>query len=434
MKALKSKFGAALKHDFPFFEENPETAFLDSAASSLTPGAVIYAISDYYQKYSVNIHRGVYEASVKATEVYESTRDVVKAFVDAGTEDVVTYTSGVTQAMNAIAFSLEFTDNEFASLDKYHAWKGGFKKGDVIIISESEHHSNIVPWQIIAEKNNLEIIYIPIVKETGVLDLEKFEKIKADLAERTVKIISLSQASNVSGVLHDLTPFVSYAREKGAFFVIDGAQSVCHGKTSFQAIDADFLCFSAHKLMGPTGIGALIIKGEVAKKMRPFMGGGDMILSVEKEKTLFANMPMRLEAGTPNIGGVFGFKAAIEYVQNLGLEAIEQWERKLTIHALTELEKLGIHHYGPSLSDISVGKIKKVGVVSFGIPGIHPHDIGTILDQHKVAIRAGHHCCQILMKAWQVAATSRASFYAYTDKEDIDQLITALSEAKKLFK
>ena len=424
--------GQPIRHEFPFFKENPTTIFLDSAASSLKPTPVIEAIKKYYDCYSVNIHRGVYKASMEASEIYESTRTKVANFIGSKNGNEIVYTRNATEGFNLLSYTLPYSYS-LSKIPYLTAWKEPFQKGDVILISESEHHANIVPWQILAERFALEIVYIPIIKSTGELCLERFEHIKKTLTNRTLKIVSLSWVSNVTGIIHDLKPFSTYAREKGSLFIVDGAQGVCCLPTNVQELDADFFIFSGHKMLAPTGIGVLWGKYELLNLLSPFMGGGDMILNVTKEKTIYAQAPHRFEAGTPHIAGVFGLSAAIDYLQNIGMQNIYNYEKPIIEYAIEQLEKNGHTIFGPNLQQLQSKKIRKTGAISFGVNGIHPHDIGTILDKDNIAIRVGHHCCQILMNTWEVAATCRASIYLYNTKEDIDALILSLAKAKSIF-
>ncbi|MDH4263712.1 MAG: SufS family cysteine desulfurase [Spirochaetia bacterium] len=418
-----------VKSDFPFFTNNPDTIYLDSGATSLKPQIVIDAIVKYYEVYSANIHRGVYKASMDATEIYESTRSVIKNFVGADDDYEVIYLRNTTEAMNLLAFTLNKTKNQLAK--NYQAWQNGFEKGDVILITESEHHSNIVPWQMIADEKGLEIVFVPIL-QNGELSQNAFAEIKEKLKNRCVKVVSLSQVSNVTGIIHNLEPFRTFAREKGAVFIVDGAQAVCHHKINLNEIDADAFAFSGHKMLGPTGTGVLLAKKGLLDNLPPFLGGGDMILDVTKTATTYNKIPHKFEAGTPDIAGVFGLRAAIEYLDRIGMDNILNWEKELLKYGMKKLDEIGVHVFGPSLSDLD--RVEKAGVLSFNIPGIHPHDVGTILDEHNVCIRAGHHCCQLLMQAWNTSATNRASFYLYNDFSDIDKLVDSIGYVKKIFK
>jgi cysteine desulfurase/selenocysteine lyase len=418
-----------VKSDFPFFHHNPDTVYLDSAATSLKPEQVINAITKYYREYSANIHRGVYKASMEATQVYENTREVIKKFIGAGKNFEVVYIRNTTEGMNLLSHTLmDFRGNLGSS---YTNWENGFERGDVILITESEHHSNIVPWQMVCEKTGAELVFIP-VNHNGQLNEEAFSDIKRQLSGKTVKIVSLSQVSNVTGIVHDIEPFKKYARDKGAVFIIDGAQAICHHTINLESLDADAFIFSAHKMLGPTGTGVLVARKEILDKIPPFLGGGDMILDVTKEHTIYNTVPHKFEAGTPDIAGVFGLNAAIEYLQSVGMENILAWEKTLLKYAFEKLEPLGLEIYGPESSELD--HIEKVGVFSFNIPGVHPHDVGSIMDENNVCIRAGHHCCQLLMQAWKTPATNRASFYLYNDFSDIDKLADAIGHVRQIFK
>ncbi len=420
-----------IRKDFPFFKSNPKTTFLDSAASSLTPKPVIEAVQRYYEKYSVNIHRGVYKASMEASQIYEEGREKIKIFLNSCDDGIVVYVRNTTEGLNLITQCL----SQVSSLNNssYFAWSRGFSSGDIILLSESEHHANIVPWQIIANRHSLKIEYLPINLDNGTINLEVFEDFKKKLKNKCVKIVSLAQASNVTGIMHDLTPFQKYAREKGALFIVDGAQSVCHSRIDLKELDPDFFVFSGHKMLGPTGIGILWGKAELMKKLPPYMGGGDMILSVSKEKIVYNTPPHKFEAGTPDIAGVFGLQAAIDYINSFDRQELEKKENYLIMYAMKKMKEAGLIIYGPKLEEIEKGHIKKIGVISFGISSVHPHDVGSILDQENIAIRVGHHCCQILMEAWKAPATCRASIHLYNDVQDIDHLMVGITEVKKIF-
>ncbi|MDH5720992.1 MAG: SufS family cysteine desulfurase [Spirochaetia bacterium] len=424
--------GKNIRKDFPFFQNNPNTVYLDTAATSLVPKDVIENIVLYYEKYGANVHRGVYKASAEASEIYENTRKKVRDFVSAPSDVEVIFTKNTTESLNLLAHSLSSAKSELNEF--FSGWNDGLKKDDVILLSESEHHSNIVPWQIVSEKTGASLEYIPVIKESGALDLAAFENMKNRLEGRPVKIISLAHVSNVTGIVYDLTAFSQFAKEKGAIFITDGAQSVCHQKLNFTELGCDFFAFSAHKMAGPKGIGVLLGKKEILKQMPPFCGGGDMILEVEKAGSTYNEPPYKFEAGTPNVGGVFGLSSAIDYLNKIGMNNIAAWENKLTLYAMKKLSAINVQFFGPSAADIASEKFKKVGVVSFGLEGIHPHDVGTMADEYDVCIRVGHHCCQLLMKAWKVSATCRASFYLYNDFEDIDRLTDALEKTRQFFR
>ncbi len=419
------------KADFPFFEKNPGVVYLDSAATSLTPRPVIDAIVKYYEESSSNIHRGVYKASQKATDVYENTRSDILRFAGAPRDFTAVFVRNTTEGINLLANSLGKVNGELK--EHFPAWQNGFSKGDVILLSDSEHHSNIVPWQILAREKGFEIVYLP-VKEDGSLDMEAFQSLRPQLDRKTVKAISLSKVSNVTGIIHDLEPFREYAKKRGAVFIIDGAQAICHSQINIEEMGCDFFVFSAHKMLGPTGVGALLGSTELFRALPPFLGGGDMILEVHKDITTYNEPPHKFEAGTPDVGGVYGFQAAISYLEQTGQQKIHEFEKELLTYTMKKMADENIRVHGPSLADIEAGLVDKVGVVSFEMEGIHPHDVGTILDEHNVCIRVGHHCCQLLMERWQVSATCRASFYMYNDYEDIDRLMEALQVTRKIFK
>ena len=421
--------GKSVQHDFPFFELNPGITYLDSTATSLKPSVVIEAITDYYSRYSVNIHRGVYALSVEATEKFEAVRKAVLNFLQAPNEIEAIFTKGTTESINLLAVSLERVKKELAPF--FSNWQSGLEKDDVILISESEHHSNLVPWQMLAERTGAKVVYIP-VRADGSLQTEFISQ--NEFSHHKLKIVALSATSNVSGVVHDLNPFRELARKNGAIFMIDAAQAICHAETSWAEFSADFIAFSAHKMLGPTGLGILAGNRDVLSVMPPFHGGGDMIALVKKEGTTYNHPPHRFEAGTPPIAEAIGFGAALQYLNKIGMKNVEQWEHDLTAYALAQLEENGWHNYGPSSDDVISGRVRKAGAISFGIEGVHPHDIGTILDETGVAIRAGHHCCQLLMQSWGVPATARASLYIYNDRDDIDRLIDGLRMVKKIFK
>lgn len=419
-----------IRQHFPFFKHNPDIVYLDSAATALKPKMVLDALQEYYEKMSVNIHRGVYSLSAEATEIYESTRTIVQKFIQAPSTWEIIFTRGTTTSLNLLAYSFLKVKDELKPF--FHAWQEGLGKGDVIVLSESEHHSNIVPWQFLSELTGAKIFYLPVHKN-GTLDLSPLAS-SGDLFSDKIKIISLSAMSNVSGVIHDLAEIRDFARKKGAVFIVDAAQAVCHTNFSCSQIGADFIAFSGHKLGGPTGVGVLAGQKDILRVLPPFEGGGDMILRVNKEKTTYNEPPHRFEAGTPPIGEVFGLRKAIEFMQIPFVKEKLAQEKELTIYCMEVIEKVGGTLYGPSIEEVLREKVKKTGVVAFGINGIHPNDIGTLLDEQKICIRTGHHCCQLLMDAWGLSSTARASLFLYNRKEDIDYLGEALQNIKKIFK
>lgn len=429
MSSLPS-LGKSIRADFPFYQKNSQVTFLDSAASSLTPQKVIDAIEDYYANYSVNIHRGMYQASLHASQIYEETRQAVNTFIN-GQEGQTVFTRNTTESLNLLSYSLEHIGFAYGS-ENYKAWQTPLQKDDVILLSESEHHANIVPWHLLRQRKGVVLEYIPI-KQNGSLDLDAFENLKNKLENKTLKIVSLAAVSNVSGVIHNLTPFQKYARQKGALFIIDAAQSICHLPTDVKKIDADFIAFSGHKMLAATGIGVLWGKKELMQKLPPFLGGGGMIEKVTKEDITYDKTPFRLEAGTPHIAGVFSLRAAIRYLQEIGLSNIEKHEYELILKIIQKGEAMGLRHFGPSWQEIKEGKVSKVGVYSFAMPDVHHNDLASVLDEEQVAIRVGHHCCQLFMQAMEVSGTARASLYVYNDEDDIMTFFRALTDAQDLF-
>lgn len=400
-----------LKTDFPILQttmNGKPLVFLDSAASSQKPFQVIDALDKYYKDQNANIHRGVYLLSQKATELYERSRIKVAEFIGAKCAKVVIFTRNTTESINLVA----------------QTWgRQNIGRGDVIVLSELEHHSNLVPWQMLAEEKGAVLKFIPVLPDTT-LDLSTLDS----LIDYRTKLVAISQMSNVTGTIHDTKTIIQKAHSVGALFLLDGAQGACHLKTNVQELDVDFYVFSAHKMLGPTGVGVLYGKEEILERMPPWMGGGDMISDVSLERSTYADLPARLEAGTPNISGVIAFKEAIEYLEKVGLDSIHEHEVALTEYALDRFHKLnGITLYGPN--DLE----KRGGVISFNLDGVHAHDVGSILDEAGIAIRVGHHCAQPFMKKMKIAGTCRASFYLYNTKEDVDRLIEGIHQVKEIF-
>lgn len=401
-----------IKEDFPILQtkmNGKPLVFLDSAASSQKPNKVIEAFSDFYRCRNANIHRGAYRLSYEATDLYELTRNKVREFLNAKYPEEIIFTRNTTESINLIAYS--------------YAMKF-LKEGDEILVSELEHHSNLVPWMIVAQKKNIKLKHIPLTE-----DLQfDYEKIPSVLTEKT-KIISVAHMSNAIGTIHNLKKISEYAKQIGAIFVVDGAQGASHLKVDVQEINCDFYALSAHKMLGPTGVGVLYGKKELLEKMDPFLGGGDMILTVWKDGFKPASLPNKFEAGTPNIAGVVAFAIAIDYLESIGLENIHQHEVDLLRYAIPRLKELPyIKLFGTE--DLE----KRGGVISFLIDGVHPHDIGTVLDTEGIAIRAGHHCCEPLMKKLEIPGTARASFYLYNGIEDVDSLIKGIEKVIEIFK
>ena len=403
-----------IRKDFPILTRKingKPFIYLDNAATTQKPLSVINKISDYYSFYNSNIHRAVYDIAEESTDAYELTREKVCKFINAGSTDEIIFTRNATEAINLIAYS----------------WgRKNIKKGDVIILSEQEHHSNIVPWQILAKEKNAEIIFLKI-NETGNLDLNELDFYLKN--NNNIKLISLCHMSNALGNIIPIDQIINMVHGYDIPILVDGAQSVPHIKTDVTSLDCDFLAFSAHKMLGPTGVGILYTKKNILEEMDPFICGGDMIKEVHKENTYFNDLPYRFEAGTPNIADVIGFSAALDYLNEIGMESIRSHEIDLTRYALKRMSELKqIKLYG----DTNIRN--RGGIISFNLGDIHPHDLATILNNHGIAIRSGHHCAQVLMEKLDVSATSRASFYVYNTKEEINIFINALGEAIKLFK
>jgi cysteine desulfurase/selenocysteine lyase len=403
-----------IRQDFPILKRKvmggKQLVYLDNAATTQKPLAVINAINDYYTNYNSNIHRAVHQLAEEATKAYEETREKIAKFINARHTDEIIFTRNTTEAINLVSYS----------------WgRANVKRGDKIVISEIEHHSNIVPWQILTQEKGAKLEYVG-VDDAGYLKMAEFEKY---LASKKVKLVSMSQMSNVLGTITPIEKMIKMSHEHGIPVLVDGAQSVPHMPVDVQKMDCDFMAFSAHKMLGPTGVGVLYVKREVLEKMPPFMGGGDMIKEVHKYETRYNDLPYKFEGGTPNIADVIGFSAAIDYLSNLGMDRVREHEIEITKYALDKITGVkGVTLYGPPSAQ------DRGGVVSFNIGDIHPHDLATIMNEHGVAIRSGHHCAQVLMERLDVSATSRASFYIYNTKEEVDTFIGALQEARRLFK
>ena len=401
-----------LRNDFPILKKKingKQLVYLDNASTTQKPYTVIKSITDFYSKYNSNIHRAVYQLAEEATTLYEQSREKIANFINVRPEEIV-FTRNTTESINLIA----------------HSWaRTNLKKDDGIAISELEHHSNIVPWQILSQEIGTRLEYVGI-DENGFLDLEHLIEL---ISSKKVKLVSLSHMSNVLGTIVPIERIIKIAHENDIPVMVDAAQSVPHMPVNVKNMDCDFLVFSAHKMLGPTGVGVLYAKKEVLEKMRPFMGGGDMIKEVFKFHTNYNEVPYKFEAGTPNIADVVGFGAAIDYLKKIGMENIRKHEIDLTEYALDSI--LSINHltvYGPRDPNY------RGGVISFNIADIHPHDLATIMNDHGIAIRSGHHCAQVLMQRLDVPATSRASFYIYNTKEEIDKFVNAIKEAGRIFK
>ncbi len=402
-----------LRQDFPILSRQihgQPLVYLDNAATTQKPRQVIEALKRYYETTNANIHRGVHTLSEEATDQYEAVREKVARFINAPDQDPaqILFTRNATEAINLVA----------------RAWGGAnLKQGDEILLTVMEHHSNLIPWYLIAKEKGAKTVFVDI-DDNGFLKMDEF---KEKLNGRT-KIVAVTQASNVLGTINSIAEIGKLARAAGAIFVVDGAQSVPHLPVDVQEIGADFLAFSAHKMLGPTGVGVLYGRKELLEAMPPFLGGGEMISKVTLGEAEWNDVPWRYEAGTPNIADVIAFGAAIDYLQSIGMEAIQKHEQELVNYALRALSTLEeIIIYGLAKPE------QRTGVVSFNLGAIHPHDVSQILDSRGVAIRAGHHCAQPLMRRLDVTATARASFYLYNTSQEIDLLVEALKEAGKFF-
>jgi cysteine desulfurase/selenocysteine lyase len=401
----------ALRADFPIFEQEfhgKPLAFLDSAASSQKPRQMLEAMNAFYETSYANVHRGVYELAERATAGLEGAREKVRALLNAPDVREIIFVRNATEAINLVAY----------------AWgMSNLGPGDLVVVTELEHHSNFVPWQYIAGKTGARVVMIPLSDE-GELDLSSLDALKA---QGTIKVVATNQVSNSLGTINPIEKLIAWAHEQGAIFVCDAAQSAPHMAVDVQALGADFVAISAHKMCGPSGVGALWGRTELLQAMDPFLTGGHMISSVRLEKTTWGELPHKFEAGTAPMAEAVGFGAAIDYLNAIGFDAIEAHEHELAAYALGRLSEIeGITLYGPPAD-------RRAGIVSFNLADIHPHDVAQILDMQGVAIRAGHHCCQPLMHKLGVAATNRASFYVYTVPEEIDQLVDGLHTVRKVF-
>ncbi len=404
-----------IKQDFPILKRKlrngKKLIYLDNAATTQKPKQVIDAICKYYSEYNSNIHRAVYQIAEEATEEYEKTRLNIQRFINARHSEEIIFTRNTTESINLIAY----------------AWgKNNIKKGDKIILTEFEHHSNIVPWQMLSNEKGAKINYTD-TNDNGYLNLETFSKFLKD--EEDTKLVSLSHMSNVLGTINPAREIIKIAHEKKVPVLIDGAQSVPHMHTDVQDLDCDFLAFSAHKMLGPTGVGILYVKKEILEQMPPFITGGDMIREVHKDNTVFNDLPYRFEGGTPNIADVIGFNVAIDYLKRIGMKNVRDHETELIKYLYNSIKDIkGIKIYGPERV------MDRGGLVTFNLEGIHPHDCATILDDFGIAIRSGHHCAQVLMEKLDIIASSRASIYIYNTKEEIDIFVDALNHVRRIFK
>ena len=398
-----------VKEEFPILSKkvnNKSLIYLDNASTTQKPISVIETIQNYYESTNSNIHRGVHHLSQKATEEYEKSRETIQHFIGANSSKEIIFVRGATEAVNLVA-------NSYV--------KPLLSEGDNIIISQMEHHANIVPWQIIAKKKKAKIRVIPI-NNAGELIIDEIDK----LIDEKTKFVSLNHVSNSLGTINPIRKLIQKAHKNGIRIMIDGAQAVQHMKVNVSELDVDFYCFSGHKMYGPTGIGILYGKKEILDEMEPYQGGGDMIKSVTFEKTIYNDVPHIFEAGTPNIAGAIGLGKAVEFIENITVEEIEKHELNLLNYATDKINKIkGVQIVGNSKD--------KASVISFVMEGIHPHDIGTIMDNLGIAIRAGHHCTQPIMDFYKIPATARASFAIYNTKDDVDKLIDGIQKTKEVF-
>jgi cysteine desulfurase/selenocysteine lyase len=401
-----------IRVDFPILHQAPRgghpLTFLDSAASSQKPQAVIDALSGYYSTTNANIHRGVYDLSERATNAYEAVRKQTAAFINATSQREIVFVRNTTEAINLVAQS----------------WgRANLKPSDLIAFTAMEHHSNIVPWQLIAEQASAEIAYVGITPE-GRLDLDSFDAVLA----RHPKLVAVTHVSNALGTINPVKDLIAKAHAAGALVLIDGAQSVPHMAMDVQDLDCDFLAFSGHKMLGPMGIGVLYGKKHLLEAMPPYMGGGSMIRKVTLEKTTWADVPGKFEAGTPSVGDVVAFGEALSYLAALGMDRVHDFEVGMTDYLLEQLATVnGLNVVGPATNT------DRSAVISFTLNDVHPHDVAAILDEDNVAVRAGHHCAQPLLHALGVHSTTRASIYVYNTHEDIDRLVASLDRAYKIF-
>jgi len=403
-----------IRKDFPILKrkvrDNKSLVYLDNASTTQKPNQVIDAITDYYRNHNANIHRAVYALAEESTEAYEGARDKIANFVNIKNRQELIFVRGTTEAINLVAY----------------AWgRPHINEGDIIVTTEYEHHSNIVPWQLLTQEKHAKLEYIGM-DDDGQLILDDLDKY---LATGKVKLVTFSLMSNVLGTITDAEKIIAKCKAAGVPTLIDGAQAVPHMKVDLDTLGCDFFAFSGHKMLAPTGIGVLWVRKSVLQTMNPFHGGGDMIREVHKYETTWNDLPYKFEAGTPNIADVIGFGAAIDYLTKIGMDNVRQHEIELTKYALDEFSKVpGLQIYGTK--DIT----KRGGVISFNFADVHPHDVAQIIDGEGIALRSGHHCAQVLMERLNVAATSRASFYIYNTKTDVDALINSLNIVAKVFK
>ena len=400
-----------IRSDFPILSRQVHgkpLVYLDSTASSQKPLSVIETMNVYYRTYHANVHRGVYEISEEATAAMEKARVKVARFINARRSKQVIFTRNTTESINLVAYS----------------WGGAnISRGDLIVLTEMEHHSNLVPWQLLAQRTGARLEFVPVTDD-GLLRLDIYEQ----LLQQQPKLVAFTHMSNVLGTINPVQQMLAQAHAVGAITLVDAAQSVPHLPVDVEALDVDFLCFSGHKMLGPTGVGVLYGKRDLLEAMPPFMGGGDMIRTVGLRQSTWNDLPWKFEAGTPAIAEAIGLGAAVDYLSALGMEHIHRHEQEITTYALERLREVpGLTIYGPEAA-------QRGGVISFTLGDIHPHDLASILDQEVgVAIRAGHHCALPLMERYNLSATARASFYVYTLREEVDKLVEGLQKAVQIF-
>ena len=396
-----------IREDFPILKDN-KIAYLDSGATTQKPEQVINAVSDYYKNSNANPHRGAYSLSIEATEIYENARSKVAKFINSATPNQIVFTRNASESLNLIAYSYGMEN---------------INENDKIVLSIMEHHSNLVPWQNVTKNKNAKLEYM-YTDSNGELTLEEIQK----KIVPGVKLVGITHVSNVLGTINPVKEIINRAHEVGAVVVLDASQSVPHMKVDVEDLDADFVVFSGHKMLSPFGIGVLYGKKELLENMKPFLFGGDMIEYVYEQDTTFAEIPTKFEAGTQNVGGAVGLSAAIDYLNNIGMDNVEKIEKEILEYAMNELEKLDfIEIYGPK--ELS----HKAGVISFNIKGVHPHDVASVLDSQGVCVRSGNHCAQPLLRYMGLDSTCRASIYIYNTKEDIDRLVAALKKTRDMF-
>ena len=397
-----------IRQDFKVLDEKVNgnaLTYLDTSATSLTPDRVVDKTNEYYFKYNANVHRGVHTLGTLATDAYESARMKVRKFINAKRFEEIIYTRGTIAALNLVARSL----GDYA-----------VEEGDEIVVTEMEHHANIVPWQQLAKRKGAKLVFIPLESD-GTIKLESVESV---MSEKT-KIVAIAHVSNVLGTVNDIKSIAKIAHDNDAYIVVDGAQAVPHMTVDVQDLDVDFYAFSSHKMLGPTGVGVLYGKAEILDHLEPIEYGGDMIDYVYKEDATWTDLPVKFEAGTPMIAEAIGLGEAIDYLTEVGMDNIHDYEQELVNYAYEQMEKIdGITIYGPK---------ERAGLITFNLDGVHPHDLATALDQDGIAVRAGHHCAQPLMKWLDTNSTARASFYIYNTKEEVDTFIRGLERTKEFF-